>query len=247
MAYVRTRGLVLRRGDYSETSQVAALITPDLGQVHVLAKGSRRVRKDGRMPLDLLTHLDVVLARRAPGQLHVLADWSLRETFRTLRENLRRFWIASYAGEVVLTCTSENADDGAAYGELLHLLSELEADENEDQALVKFLTRFLQTIGSAPITDRCAQCGGTLSGLTRFSPKTGGALCSHCDVADPTAFSVSRGALAVMTRLAAAESTIRSLRITAEQVKEIQRAFYEQIEYHLGRPLRTWRFLRNAN
>ena len=56
MPYHRTSGVVLRCTDYSESSQVAAILTPDLGQIHALAKGTRRPRKDGRGALDLLTH-----------------------------------------------------------------------------------------------------------------------------------------------------------------------------------------------
>ena len=214
--------------------------------MHVLAKGSRRVRKDGRMPLDVLSHMDVVLARRSGGRLHLLTDWSLQESFPALRQDLRRLWIAYYAGEVVLTCTSENADDGPAYGHLLQLLRSLQANGDNDEALFKFLIHFLRTMGCTPVSDRCAQCGRRLGGLTRFSPKAGGALCGDCVLSDPTAFSVSRGALAVITRLATQKDGARPPRITASQAKEIQRAFYEQIEYHLGKPLRTWRFLQNV-
>ena len=94
--------MVLRCTDYSESSQVAAILTPDLGQIHVLAKGTRRPRKDGRGALDLLNYCDLVLAQRPPGQLHILAEWSLREMFPRLRASLGCIWAACYAVEVAL-------------------------------------------------------------------------------------------------------------------------------------------------
>jgi hypothetical protein len=53
--YTTTRGVVLRCTDFSETSQVVALIAPDLGQVHALANGSLRPQKGARTPLDRVT------------------------------------------------------------------------------------------------------------------------------------------------------------------------------------------------
>ncbi len=243
MAYLRTRGIALRCIEYSESSQVVLLCTPDLGQIHVLARGSRRPRKGGAGPLDVLTHYDIVLARRRAGNLHLLTEWAMRDTFPALREDLRSFWLAFYADEAVLACTSENPDDGAACDQLLTLLRRLEGRENAWLALFLFLTGFLKTVGCAPLTDRCAQCGGALHGRARFSPRSGGALCSGCAPADPTAFSTSAGALAVMSRMAAKGSRPPVLRVTQTQAAEVARAFNEQIQYHLGRELRTFRFL----
>lgn len=235
--------MVLRCIEYSETSQVVAVSTPDLGQVHLLAKGSRRPRKDGRTPLDVLSHCDLVLSNRRSGTLHLLTGWSIREVYPTLRKSLRRFWAAFYAAEVALSCTSENPDDGPVCNHLVAFLRRVEQGEDERLALFLFLGRLLGTVGSAPVTETCAQCHRPLFGRTRFSPSAGGALCGDCGMADHSAFALSRGALAVMARLGAGGKGSPALHITSGQAREIQRAFNEQIQYHLGRLLRTARFL----
>jgi len=235
--------VVLRCTPYSESSQVAAICTPDLGQVHILAKCSRRPRKDGRTPLDLLTHYDLVLAKRPAGRLHILTDWSVRHFFAILRSNLPLFWLASYADEAALCCTAENSDDGPVCDHLLSFLRQLEHGDEARTALFLFLARLLRTTGNTPVTERCAHCGKALDRRTRFSPSAGGALCEDCGMTDPSAFPVSRGALAVMNLFAAEGAEKRALRVIPAQAGEIQRAFNEQIQYHLGRPLRTARFL----
>jgi DNA repair protein RecO (recombination protein O) len=240
--YHRTCGVVLRCTEYSESSQVAAILTPDLGQIHALAKGARRPRKDGRGALDLLDYCDLVLAQRPAGQLHILADWSLRERFPRLRADLGRIWAACYALEIALVTTAENAEDGAVCHDLVDLLRALDRGENEHLALFRFLFRALRTLGHIPATESCTQCGGPLHGHTRFSPASGGALCGDCAGRDPTAFAISRGSLAVMTRLAE-EGPDSPLRVTRDQIREIRRAFNDQIQYHLGKPLRSERFL----
>jgi DNA repair protein RecO (recombination protein O) len=242
LPYHRTSGVVLRCTEYSESSQVAAILTPDLGQIHALAKGARRPRKDGRGALDLLDYDDLVLAQRPAGQLHILADWSLRERFPKLRADLGRIWVACYALEITLATTTENAEDGAVCHDLVDLLRALNGGAEEHLALFRFLFRALRTLGHSPATENCTQCGGPLHGHTRFSPASGGALCGDCAGPDPSAFAISRGSLAVMTRLAA-EGPGAPLRVTRDQIREIRRAFNDQIQYHLGKPLRTERFL----
>ena len=240
--YHRTCGVVLRCTEFSESSQVAAILTPDLGQIHALAKGARRPRKDGRGALDLLDYCDLVLALRSAGQLHILADWSLRERFPRLRADLGRIWLACYALEIALAATTECAEDGAVCHDLVDLLRALDRGEIEHLALFRFLFRALRTLGHIPVTENCTQCGGPLHGHTRFSPASGGALCGGCTGLDPSAFPISRGSLAIMTRLAA-EGPGAPLRLTRDQIREIRRAFNDQIQYHLGKPLRSERFL----
>ena len=243
MPYIQTSGVVLRCTAYSDTSQVAAISTPDLGQIHVLAKGAYRPRKDGRTPLDVLTHVDLVLAMRAAGQLHILADWTLREGFSAVRSSLDAFWSGCYAAEAVLALTTETPDDGEAYDHLLTLLRGLESATDARKSLWTFVMRLLRTVGSLPVVDACADCGGPLSEHVRFSPRKGGAICESCVRPDSDAFSISRGALAIMGRLAGNDGKSPMLRVTGKQSDEIQRAFDEQIKYHLGRPLRASRFL----
>jgi len=242
--YVRTTGIVLRCTDFSETSQVAALLTPDMGQVHVLAKGSRRPRKDGSVPLDLINHCDLVIAAKGAGQLHILAEYQTKENFPGIHANLQRIAAALYADELCLAFTSENAEDGPLFGLLLELLRGLNRGEDRDWRLLQFTARALDVLGSGPMAEHCAHCGGLLQGETRFTPAAGGALCGDCSAGYPAAFPISRGALAILGRLAAREGpTQATVRLSERQIQEIRRAFSEQIQYHLGRPLRTERLI----
>jgi len=245
MAYHSTRAISLRCLDYSETSQVVMLITPDMGQVHVLAKGARRVSRDPRKSTwQLLAHYDCVLAQRPKGRLHIAAEWKMLETFCILRKDLRCFSAAFYAAEVVLGCTSETSEDGAAYGCLLELLRRFESEGFTEQAFFAFLLRILRVAGCEPAVDRCAECGGDVGEGARFSPRSGGVLCADCGRHDPAGASISRGAIAVLRALAAGQRAPKRIRLATAQAREIQRAFDEQIQYHLARPLRSSRFAR---
>ena len=67
MRPVHTRALVLRRTDWSETSQIVTVDTRDHGIVDLLAKGSRRMARPSSSfaePLDLAGWYDVVYRPR---------------------------------------------------------------------------------------------------------------------------------------------------------------------------------------
>jgi DNA repair protein RecO (recombination protein O) len=242
--YAATRAIALRRTDFSETSQVVALVTPDMGQIHALAKGARRAsRSSPKTPWQLLEHYDCVLSLRAKGKLHLLTEWKLVETFRVLHRDLACQWTASMAAEIVLSATAENPDDGAAYGCLLGLLRRLEHGQEVHMSGFLFLNRMLAIMGAAPETTRCVHCGRTPSDAARFSAAQGGTLCGACSACDPAAFPISRGALTVFSRLAHRSGPPPALRLTASQRAELERAFREQIQYHLGRELRCARFV----
>jgi len=245
MPYVRTRAISLKCLDFSETSQVVALITPDMGQVHVLAKGARRSTRDPRKsPWELLAHYDCVLAQRPRGRLHIAAEWKMLEPFLALRRDLRSFSAAFYGAEVVLASTTEAPEDGAAYGHLLDLLRHFEVEGFSEQAFFTFLLRVLDVAGWSPALDRCTGCGGDPGEGARFSPRSGGVLCADCGGRDPDALPMSRGAIAILKACASGRGGTRRIVVTPAQVHEIQRAFDGQIQYHLSRPLRTSRLAR---
>lgn len=246
MSYAATRAIALRCTDYSETSQVVAAVTPDLGQVHLLAKGSRRPRKSPKNGVwDMLNEYDLVLRIRASGGLHLATEWAVRGYPVGVRRTYERFVRGSYAAEVVLALTSETSDDGPVFHALADYLAGLAGDRAGLEHRVRFLRRALTATGHAPLMDACAACGGSLQGVTRFSARFGGVLCGTCAGADPAAPSLSRGALAVLRAFDTRGPSGTRLRVTPAQAREIQRAFDEQIQYHLGRPLRTRRFLRD--
>ena len=71
-ALAETEALVLRRFDYSETSQIARLYTRSDGRLSVIAKGIKRPNRDLQGPLDLLCLADVAFAGGPETELLVL-------------------------------------------------------------------------------------------------------------------------------------------------------------------------------
>lgn len=251
---VKTSGIALRVIEYSETSQVVYLCTRGHGQVHLLAKGARRPRKDGRGPFSLLDQCQVVYLARPSGGLYVATDWAVTKVCRQLREDLGAICAAMFAAELALATTHEEEEDGRVFELLDGFLDELDrlaATPNRrkglaEQARLRYELGLLRCLGLLPELEKCAECGRPLrerraSGRTpRFSAREGGCLCPDCGMADASASALSLGAVAALRRFAAGPAASKaSVVLTDTQLSEMDRALRDHFEYQLGRPLRT--------
>ncbi|MDX2200148.1 MAG: DNA repair protein RecO [Phycisphaerae bacterium] len=122
--------VVLRLSDFSETSQVATLLSRRHGILRLLAKGARRSTKERFVPgLDLLEWGDVLYRpARGDGQLGTLAEWKQRELFLGLRDSLVATQFAQYAAEITTMLIAEDDPHEALFDALLALLGGLAGD-----------------------------------------------------------------------------------------------------------------------
>ena len=241
---VTANGIVVRVTEYSETSQVVALCTREQGQVHLLAKGARRPKKDRRAPFSLLDRCQVVFIRSHQSRLYPLTDWLITGVFRAFREDLSSFFAAMFACELAVATTSESGQEAGVYNCFEAFLESVDEEGPSYEARLAFESRLLIGLGVAPELSRCVQCEGAPGPRPRFSAAFGGALCRDCGALDPTATALSAGALAAWRSLARRSGDRRPrVLLSREQRGEIDRALRDHFEYQLGRPLRTARFV----
>jgi DNA repair protein RecO (recombination protein O) len=198
VALVKDLGVVLRRLDYSETSQVLAVLTREHGQQRMIAKGIKRSTKTRvAVGVDLLELGDVVFSRR-PGKedvLGILTEWRQLDTHPHLRRDLTRWYAAQYAAEVTAQLTEIHDPHAGLFDSLRHLLEVLSAAPALP-ALCTYLWRMFTEIGLRPELSACMACNRQLDNETvlYFSSREGGAICRECEGAlvekrriDPTA------------------------------------------------------------
>lgn len=185
MALVKDDAIVLRRLDYSETSQVLVLFSRTHGQVRLIAKGVKRsTKKRASTGIDLLERGSVVFSHRPGGEggLATMTEWRQSENFPHLQRDLRRLYAAQYAAEVTAQLTEVNDPHAALFDALAALLSDL-AREDSLGLLVGFLWDMLREIGLQPDVSRCMGCGRSVAEdrTVYFSSREGGAICRDCE------------------------------------------------------------------
>lgn len=185
MALIKDNAIVLRRLDFSETSQVLAIFTQSHGQERVIAKGIKRSTKTrvavGIDPLELGR---VVWSRR-PGKedgLATLTEWHQQEHFPHLRRDLVKHYAAHYAAEATSQLTEPHDPHPVLFDSLLTFLRNI-ATGIPLSSLNAFLWSMLTEIGLRPELEQCVGCGRGVEReeLLFFSSHQGGALCRDCE------------------------------------------------------------------
>lgn len=187
MALTKDTAIVLRRLDYSETSQVLAVMTREHGQQRLIAKGIKRSTKTRvAVGVDLLERGSVIYSRRSGKEdvLGTLTDWRQQETFAHLRRDLACWHAAQYAGEVTAQLTEVNDPHPDLFDSLDRALARFDTRPTLP-VLCGFLWTMLRQIGLRPELGRCVGCTRPL-GLESelfFSARAGGAICRDCEPA----------------------------------------------------------------
>ncbi len=250
MSLIKDIAIVLRRLDYSETSQVLAVLTKERGQQRLIAKGIKRSTKTRvAVGIDLLEMGDVVYSRRPgkEGTLAAMTDWRQIETFPHVRRDLAKSYAAQYAAEITTNLTEPHDPHPLAFDGLRFMLEALK-DEAPLVALNRYLWVFLREIGLQPDLSRCVNCDTPIDKREPlyFSSRLGGAICRDCE---GTVVEKRRISPNVARSLAAVRNGAADPQYEGDEAKVALRVF-ELLDYHLtetmAKPARTIGLLRSA-
>src|ERR1700694_1758177 len=176
MSLYRDQGVVLRTIRIGEADRIITLVTPLHGKVRAVAKGVRRTKSRFGARLEPLVHVSLMCWQGR--ELDVVTQAEVLDTFRAIREDLDRMSRAVTMLEAVDQVVQERHASGDIYKMLVAALETLAA---RDSPLIvpAFLWKLLALEGSAPVVDRCVNCGAQ-DGLVSFDLTEGGVLCTKC-------------------------------------------------------------------
>ena len=188
MSLLSDRAVVLRRLDYSETSQILAFLTRGHGLIRLIAKGIKRSTKSRFAPaIDLFELGDAVWSSRAERRqnLAILTEWKQLQGFVGLRENLDRLYAAQYAAEVTAALTVEFDPHPELFDTLVGFLEAVAGADQTLGPLCTYQRDLLLHIGLLPRGDACVGCHTSLATNSDvrvyFSSHEGGLLCRDCE------------------------------------------------------------------
>lgn len=179
-----TLALVLRKYDFSETSQTAKLYTREWGRLSVLAKGSKRGGADLRGPLDVLDLGEAEVVKRRDSDLHLLSKWLPSTGFPRLRHRLDRLAAALFVAEVLREGTRDEDPAPLLFDAAVEVLRMLESAVLGGVVAARawFALRYLDQSGLGPELDACVRCGREAPPEVpaRLAIHRGGLICRQC-------------------------------------------------------------------
>src|SRR6185295_11276035 len=105
MSSEKSRAIVLKLVEFSESSCVVTLFTEDFGKIGALAKGARRPKSPFEGSLDLLSLLRIVFLHKSSEALDLVTEAKLERRFRSAQRDLARLYAGYYVAELLAELT----------------------------------------------------------------------------------------------------------------------------------------------
>ncbi len=248
-AAFNTPGILLRRVDYGDHDLILTVITPRRGKLALIAKAAKRSRRRFGGVLDLFAVLDLSCRIGRRGQMPLLAEASLCETFDSLRTEVVKMAYASYWAELVHFWGDEGQPLPDLYTLLHHCLTVLDKGRLPPRALsLLFQLRFMQLAGLGPDLSACVGCrrpiDALVAGRPGFDPVRGGLVCADCDAGQRMPMSL--GTIKQLAWIGAGDlARAERMRFSLEALDEGEALMEAFVSFHLGRQLRSLQFLRH--
>lgn len=240
----RTKAVVLRRIDYSETSQVLHLYGREAGKIHAIAKGAKRRKGSFRSPFDLFTEYEILRIEKRHGELDVLTSAEPLRGFPRLARDYGRFCAASYVLDLVDEMTLEGVRQPEIYDLLVRTLETLQDGGETAPAVFRFEARFLSLLGHFPRLAECGLCRRPV-GVRQafFSCRDGGAVCTRCKPRDPRRVLVPSEVLGALARYGDPKADVKLSRAWLDPLRRI---LDDYVRHVAEREPKAMRFMRAA-
>ncbi len=179
----QTIGLVLRRFDYGETSQIGHLLTPDAGRISVLAKGIKKPNSYLKGPFDLFQLAKITYRSSQGSALGLLQRYEPMTGFPKMRKKLGSLLSAFYLADILYQSVREEDPNHPAFEVLMRAFGALDASKETAARPIVLASEFalLQAIGFAVEVEKCVRCQSAPTKETMaIYPQEGGYVCSRC-------------------------------------------------------------------
>jgi DNA repair protein RecO (recombination protein O) len=193
----RTEAVVLKAIDFSETSTIVTLFSPDRGRLTCIAKGSRRSRSQLAGLIDTLNRLEVMYIWKDSRGVQLMTDGSLLERYNGIKDNLDKSLYAAFWVELVSRLVHDNEPSEELFDVFVDGLTGIEDWTGDVCTYASWQSvRLLNTAGFGPMLDGCCLCGNDVQADGGFSV-SGGMTCMSC----PSDEQLNRGMVQTLRKL----------------------------------------------
>jgi DNA repair protein RecO (recombination protein O) len=177
-----TEGIILKNYRFGEIHRGVVFLSPEIGLQTAVAFGAYSPKGKLRTVTSPLCTGTLYLYRDPVKDMIKITDMDCRLFFSGIRENIRKFFHASFFQEIVLKTFGGEAP--SVYDLLVSSLSWLELlpDSRSTELLVQFLWRYVTYAGLAPDLELCSTCGKERNSRDPAYVQVGvpGLLCAEC-------------------------------------------------------------------
>jgi DNA repair protein RecO (recombination protein O) len=229
-----TTGIILNRRPWSESSEIVTILTPDLGRIGAMARGSKRQKSGVGPALEPITESQIVVSLSTTGGLSHIRSAEVQEYFARAKSSLVRVALASAVCELAARALPEDEPNPAAYTHVRLSLSRIDVSEDRDAVnwLWWGILAIVGDIGYGFDAASCIHCGNVDTPHRWFSPAEGGPICGNCTGENLRAWMPDTQE-ALSWILTAPEADIASRRLSKRVNNDIRELLEDYLRYHV--------------
>lgn len=221
MKTVKTKGIIIAEKIMSDFDKMLTILTPNMGKIECVAKGSRRPKSLLMAGTQFLCFGEYLLYKG--GDNYSMNSCETIELFYNIRTDLDKLNYAVYITKIVNDVTTENQNN---YKVLQLYLNTLYVISNTDKDLELvasiFRLRLLSIIGYRPEIKECKICKGK-ENLKLFSIKDNGFKCEACGKQDKGAINMNETTKDAIRYIILSDAKkIYSFNVPQESIEELK-------------------------
>jgi len=229
-----TKGIVLKRTKFRETSLILDVFSPEFGLITIMAKGVRKQQSKSTGLLELLNELELVLYKNPQSEWYVFKEAELLKAHLT-EVSYETSILMQAAIELYRQLISDVHDHVQMYGLLRQYLEYIpKIKANGITIFWRFLYRLFIIIGIDLNIDNCVICEEEKS-FFAYYPQKHGFICRECyrPVYENSLIKISTSLSSILANLKQIGHFINELKIEKQTIHQLNRIFLLHLSEHV--------------
>lgn len=221
MKLVKTKGIVISEHNVGDFDKMLTILTPNLGKIECIAKGSRKPKSLLLAGSQFLCFSEYILYKGSDN--YSMNTCEIIELFYNIRMDLDKLETATYITKIINDVTTENQNNYKIlqlYLNTLYVISE--TDKHLEFIKSIFRLRLMSIIGFRPQINECIVCKEKEK-LNYFSIRDSGFKCQACAKQDSSSIEITETSKDAIRYIILAEAKkIYSFTVPKETEKELE-------------------------
>jgi DNA repair protein RecO (recombination protein O) len=249
MALYKTRAIVIKSMNLSESDRLITFMTENHGKVKCVAKGARKAKNQFWGSLEPMSLIHLIYFGREHQSLFRLNHSDIIEPFQTIRDDFDKLYTGIYFLDLIDAMILEGHWEPKVFTLLYQALAALNKQTELEPLRRLFEIRLLSLSGYKPQLEHCVLCRKIpANGMIPFSYVHNGILCSSCSNSSRIDIQFSVGTKNYIKKLLEVEiKTCERLKFPKSQTEEIEKVTHRLVLSHLGRELKSYPFIKNMS
>ena len=247
MAFLKTRGIVIKEVSTGEADKIITIFSRNRGRISALAKGGKRSKSKLSAGSQFMCYGEYVLY--SGKDMYMVNSCEVLEPFYEIRNDMVKLTYAAHFMDIVQEIIQENQPSPKLLQLLLNSLYMLSKTGKPPELISRvFEFRALSTAGYAPHVRNCMLCGLEAEKSYAFSFSKCGFICEResCSAEDRFAVELSPGAAKALQYIIYARmEELFSFGLSPEVLEELNRISKRYLRERLERDFTKLDFLKS--